>query len=130
MPFLKSPTHGWWWVNSLFASIFDLGIRNMTSSPGQFAPSEISVVSTDHIQDGSSQYGSALPQEEYVHSHCDSPPQEFPLAQVSEVSEHDETEGTRFIAMEIHKLVTSQHFLECSAKFRTKIMKIIKYSKA
>ena len=120
MPFLKSPTHGWWWVNSLFASIFDLGIRNMTSSPGQFAPSEKSAVSTDHIQDGSSQYGSALPQEEYAHSHCDSPQQEFPLAQVSEVSEHNETEGTRFIAMEVHKLVTSQHFLECSATFRKK----------
>ena len=83
----------------------------MTSSPGQFAPSELSVVSTDLIPDSTSMYGSALPPEEYAHSHCaDSPPQEFPLAQVSEVSENNETEGARFIAMEVNKLVNSNLF--------------------
>ena len=79
----------------------------MTSSPGQFAPSELSVVSTDLIPDSTSMYGSALPPEEYAHSHCaESPPHEFPLAQVSEVSENNE--GARFIAMEVNKLVISQ----------------------
>ena len=68
-------------------------------------------------------YGSALPPEEYAHSHCaESPPQEFPLAQVSEVSENNE--GARFIAMEVNKLVKSQHFLEHSAKFREDFIRI------
>ena len=91
----------------------------MTSSPGQFAPSEYSVKSADQIDDTDTDFGTALNQDEGIHSHCVSP-SEIPNGQVSsyesisttEVHEplpKKETAGSLLIASEIEKLVIFQN---------------------